>query len=139
MDQKQHQKQPNDKKFRLVNIFSGDVPDYQDFRTDTVTIPENYVLEVFCDNNTEYLVPPKEQREVVNYSVIPNESLFAFPVTVPAARLWIHCRRGGIEYKVPNSLRKDNAGQYVYIPGGTENVELVGDKYFSCAIILKRI
>ena len=57
-----------------------------------------------------------------------------FSREIPTARIW--ARVGGMAYKVPAVLREKDGNVYLLIPGGTQNVELFGDEYFSKAYSL---
>lgn len=127
----------DDSKFRLVNATGGGIPPYDNFGDNVVSIPKGYVLEVLKEDGTETIVSSHQPNEVT-YSIMPSGNKIYLPAGIPTERVWVRCSQGGIEMKVPNYLERDTNRQYIFIPGGADHVELVGDKYFNCAYTLRR-
>lgn len=120
-------KQSDDKQFRVVNIAQTNVGKFQKFDTDKIDYPASCVIEVEKEDGTTR-IEYGQTRQVVNV-VIYGDCLH-IPAHIPTARLWIREKDNpSMYYKVPEPQKKDTIA-LILVPGGPQNVELVGDQYF---------
>lgn len=120
-------KQVDDKQYRVVNVAKTNVGRFQPFDTDKIDYPASCVIEIEKEDGTTR-IEFGQTRQIVN--VVNFGDNMHIPAHIPIARLWVRDRENpGMHYKVPE-LKKDGTIALMLIPGGSQNVELVGDQYF---------
>lgn len=120
-----------DVKYRKVSIQSEVLPGYQLFTApgESVQYTDFQVVEVLREDGTTQLF---HEPGVVKVNYAPGGmDKFLLDKDVPLARVWMRRNDGiGIAYKVPTGLPvKGNSVEFC-VPGGVQNMELFGDKYF---------
>ena len=129
----EYQKNRNDAECRIVSLNSADQSDvpYQSMDEYGAFIPYEYnqVLEIKDSNGKRRLEYNGTKKPI---SCSRAENVLRIPTDIPLYRLWVKKRGedGGLWYKVPFHLPVVEGKYEMLIPGGAQNVELVGDEYF---------
>lgn len=117
-------KKEEDVRCRTVNPSTLEEEAFHDC-PDRVEYPEGLVLEVQREDGTTHIEYAKAKQSI---PVKREGSCLYFRADLPRARLWI--RKNGVCYKVPMELQVEGGYAYVWIPGGSSDVQLCGDPYF---------
>ncbi len=125
-------KNAGDKQYRIVSLMNETIGEWTDFQGETAEYPEQCVLEVRHSDDTCTVEYGRATRVV---SVGRDGNLLYLASEIPTARLWVRGGKG-MAYKVPSTLMQKDGNAYLLIPGGTQNVVLFGDEYFSKAYSL---
>lgn len=136
-----YQRKPEDRQFRRVPLRADHVPPYSDFTGDTITgLTDSLVLEVLKTDGSEERIY-SGQRVNVDYQRAGNYLELLSDSGKPyLARMWLReCGGSGMWYKTPDEWGVNaNNHSCLYLQGGTENLELCGDKYLECACCFTR-
>lgn len=127
-----YQRKAGDKKYRIVSLMNDAVSEWMEFQNDTVEYAEQCVLEIEKEDDTKVV---EYERAVRVVPVGRDGNMLFLAQEIPTARLWVRVG-SGMAYKVPSTLMEKDGNRYMLIPGGTQNVVLFGDEYFSRAYSL---
>lgn len=132
-----YRKQPGDRRYRIVHLTGTGAGEFREFESNVIRYAaQQDVLEIL-DENRETRIVYDAERDLVTMSRLSQNEL-NIPAHVPLQRLWVKPKNGkGICYKVIGVLNKEKTYNRIWIPAGISKVELVGDRYFSAAFILK--
>lgn len=122
---------PGDQKYRLVSLVLDTAGDWTSFADcDEVEYAETCVLEIEREGEAKPVI--EYERQTRTFYVGKDHNMLYLPLEIPTARLWVR-GANGMAYKVPEVLREQDGNRYLLIPGGTHNVTIFGDEYFSKA------
>lgn len=122
-----YQKKDGDVQYRIVGLRVETASDWSVFQGSTVEYDEQCVLEVEHSDGSCTIEYERAPRMV---AVGRDGNMLYLAKEIPTARIW--ARVGdGMGYKVPTTLMEKDGNVYMLIPGGTQNVVLFGDEYFS--------
>lgn len=135
-----YKRNPGDLKYRRVYLFAdGELPEYEPFTSEVQLVSyedHGVVLEILKENGKSELFYDKNVKDIVyGYSFDGKEIwINALEAEQVCARLWL-CREHGFQtrYKLPIRLDRSDDLVKIRVPGGTNGVILVGDKYFDKA------
>lgn len=123
--------------FRKVSVAAPNVGKFEDFQTRDQTVSYSdigFVLEVMREDGSTELIYDGMTAEV-SYRTEGNNIRIN---QVPMDRIWLRKNgRNGMVYKAPKVRPNADGSIVIHIPGGTSDIELVGDKYFEKVYTLK--
>lgn len=134
-----YSRQEDDREYRVVYPTAKINPELTTFtaQAQVVNYPENAVLEVVKSDGSSHL---HYNSPVVSSFYSADENVVRIGAEIPINRLWLRRADGiGICYKVPVDLPVVDGCREVFIPEGTDNIELFLDPYAAKAYTLERI